>query len=112
MGKIISHKGTEIEKILTKVDNIEEKEVKEQFTFELCSDGFVINDHFVFEVCQGEYAVYPPGIDDKDNNTELDFPSFQYVCNAISFCLGYYNDFMLNTEPDLKEYIDRNGVIE
>jgi hypothetical protein len=26
--------------------------------------------------------------------------------------LGYYNDFMLNTEPDLKEYIDRNGVIE
>ena len=111
-GQLILNYGTKDEKVIGEISEaVLTKEIKTEIIITPCPDGFIINGYMVHEICEGEYAVYSPEQQTLEGEAaeNIDYPVFKYVCNAIAYCLGFYNGFMLSCEPDFKEYIERNG---
>lgn len=77
------------------------------------NDSFDINNHTIFEVCNGEYAVYSQEcIEEMEkhepgSNFHCDYPIFKSIMNAISYCLGHINKHILRDEEDLKMFLER-----
>jgi hypothetical protein len=109
-GKLYVNYGTKDEKVIGEI-----KEIKTLITLKLGSDCLIVNEYMIHEVCKGYFCVYSPEIlkELNDKNIEnidyIDYPTFNCVTNAINYCLGFVNDYMLETESDLKEYLERNG---
>lgn len=72
------------------------------------SDCIEINGYVIHEVCNGEFSVYTLEQVKLSLEEQFDFPSFKYVCNAISYCLGEVNEQILKEEEDFKLYLERN----
>lgn len=88
------------------------KKKKTEITVYLGSDSIEVNGYLIHEYSLGEIAVYSPEhFNLKDDLKEyIDYPNFKYMCNAISYCLGYTDKNILDQEEDLKEYLERNEM--
>jgi hypothetical protein len=87
------------------VNKMKNKEIKVTYCG---SDGFIINGYMIHELCQGKFAVYTPEqLLDIKEILNISYPTFRYVCNAISYCIGNVNERMLEEEDDLRKYLER-----
>lgn len=111
-GKLYLNYGTKDQKLIGEVADTNLNTDKTiTMLFSLGGDSFIVNGYMIHEVCEGEYAVYSPEQQKLEGEAaqNIDFPSFKYVTNAISYCLGFVNKYMLETESDLKLFLERNG---